>query len=221
MDFREHFIFGAGGHGRVIAELLQRNNYRVEAFIDDNPKSNINNAIPIVKSDFIEKNEMRLSIIIAVGDNFARKSISKRLKNNIFFSCFHKTASISPSSKIDNGTVIMQNAIINTNAIIGKHVIVNTATIVEHDCVIEDFVHICPSVTLLGDVFVGEGTKICAGAIVLPGVKIGKWCVIGAGTIVLKDIPNGSIVVGNPGKIIKENLIYYKANKEFEGEVLF
>jgi len=219
MKYREHFIFGAGGHGRVIAELIQFNNCKVEAFIDDSPKSNLNNIIPIISSDFLEKNEMRLSIIIAIGDNFTRKKISKRLKTNIFFSCFHKNASISPSSIIDDGTVVMQNAIINSNTKIGKHVIINTATIVEHDCIIEDFVHICPSATLLGDVFVGEGTQICAGVIVLPGVKIGKWCIIGAGTIVLNDIPNGSIVVGNPGRIIKENQIYYKADKEFEGEI--
>lgn len=219
MIYRENFIFGAGGHGRVIAELLQLNNCKVEAFIDDNPKSNLNNAIPIVNSNFIEKNEMRLSIIIAVGDNFNRKNISKRIKNHFFFSCIHKNASISPSSKIGDGTVVMQNAIINSNAIIGKHAIINTATIVEHDCTIEDFVHICPSATLLGGVFVGEGTQIGAGVIILPGVKIGKWCIIGAGTIVLNDIPNGSIVVGNPGRIIKENTVYYEAIKELDEEV--
>lgn len=217
MKYREHFIFGAGGHGRVIAELLQCNNCKVEAFFDDSPKINLMNSIPIISSDFLDNNQLKLYIIIAVGDNLVRKSISKRLNKNAFYSCCHKNAMISPSAKIDIGTVVMQNAIINSNVEIGKHVIINTATIVEHDCVIKDFAHISPNATLLGNVTVGEGTQIGAGVIILPGVTIGKWCVIGAGSVVLNNIPDGSIVVGNPGRIIKENPIY-KAAKEFEGE---
>lgn len=219
MNYREHFIFGAGGHGRVIAESLQSNNCKVEAFFDDCPKVNSMNSIPVISSDFLDKNEMKLSIIIAVGDNLTRKGISKRLTSNIFFSSIHKNAVISPSAKIGAGTVVMLNAIINSNAEIGKHVIINTATIIEHDCVIGDYTHISPNATLLGNVSVGEGTHICAGVIILPGVKVGKWCIIGAGTVVLTDIPDGSIVVGNPGRIIKENPVYHAA-KEFEGEAV-
>jgi acetyltransferase EpsM len=214
MEYREHFVFGAGGHGRVIAELMQLNDYKVDAFIDDFPRATNVNSIPIISSNLIQKNELKLYIIIAIGDNLTRKNTSKRLMNNIFFSCIHKNASISPTSKIDSGTVVMLNAVVNTNTEIGKHVIINTATIIEHDCVIEDFVHISPNATLLGNVTVGEGTHVGAGVIILPGVKVGKWCVIGAGSVVLNDIPDGSVVVGNPGKIIKHNPLYNE--REFE-----
>lgn len=219
MKYGEHFIFGAGGQGRVIAELLQYNNCKVEAFFDDSPKSNLINSIPIIASDFLKDNEMKLSIIIAIGDNLARKSISTRLNNNTFYSCYHKKAVVSPSAKIGVGTVVMLNAIINSNAEIGKHVIINTATIVEHDCIIQDFVHICPNATLLGNVTVGEGTQIGAGVIILPGVKVGNWCIIGAGSVVLNNVPDGSIVVGNPGRIIKQNPVYHAAN-EFEERIV-
>jgi UDP-3-O-[3-hydroxymyristoyl] glucosamine N-acyltransferase len=37
-------------------------------------------------------------------------------------------------------------------------------------------------------------------------VKIGNWCRFGSGTVVVKDVPDGSIVVGNPGKIIRNQL---------------
>lgn len=214
MEYREHFVFGAGGHGRVIAELMQFNDCKVDAFIDDFPRATNVNSIPIISSNLIQKNELKLYIIIAIGDNLTRKNTSKRLMNNIFFSCIHKNTSISPSSKIDSGTVVMLNAVVNTNTEIGKHVIINTATIIEHDCIIEDFVHISPNATLLGNVTVGEGTHVGAGVIILPGVKVGKWCVIGAGSVVLNDIPDGSVVVGNPGKIIKHNPLYHA--REFE-----
>jgi acetyltransferase EpsM len=218
MIYREHFIFGAGGHGRVIAELLQLNNYNIEAFFDDNPKTNIVNSLPVISSKNILNNDLKLYLIIAIGDNFTRKNTSKRLKNNNYFSCTHKNAIVSITAKIDIGTVVMANAVINSNANIGKHVIINTSAIVEHDCTIEDFVHISPNTTLLGNVFIGEGTQVCAGVVILPGVKVGKWCVIGAGSIILKDVPDGSIVVGNPGRIIKQNPIYESA-MEFESMI--
>lgn len=218
MIYKEHFIFGAGGHGRVIAELLQLNNFNIAAFIDDNPKTSIVNSLPVVSFKNIEKNDLKLYLIIAIGDNFTRKNASKRLKNNNYFSCIHKNAIVSITAKIGIGSVVMANAVINSNTNVGKHVIINTSAVVEHDCTIEDFVHISPNSTLLGNVYVGEGTQVCAGVVILPGVKIGKWCIIGAGSIVLKDVPNGSIVVGNPGRIIKENPVYYDAIKEYVEE---
>ena len=73
----------------------------------------------------------------------------------------------------------------------------------DHDCSLEDFVHICPHATLCGNVSVGEGTQIGAGATVIQGIKIGKWCMIGAGAVIIEDVPDYSVVVGVPGKVIK------------------
>ena len=84
-----------------------------------------------------------------------------------------------------------------------KHCIVNTGATVDHDCELQDYVHISPNATLCGNVFVGEGTHIGAGSVVLPGVKIGKWSVIGAGSVVAKDIPDRMLAVGNRCKIVK------------------
>jgi acetyltransferase EpsM len=86
---------------------------------------------------------------------------------------------------------------------IGKHCIINTNSSVDHDCIIEDFVHLSPNVALAGAVLVGEGTHIGIGACIIQGIKIGKWCTIGAGSVIIRDIPDGSTVVGNPGRIIK------------------
>ena len=53
---------------------------------------------------------------------------------------------------------------------------------------------------------IGDNTLIGIGATVLNGAKIGKNCIIGAHALVTegKVIPDGSMVVGAPGKIIKE-----------------
>ncbi|MRU13858.1 gamma carbonic anhydrase family protein [Roseovarius sp. A21] len=52
----------------------------------------------------------------------------------------------------------------------------------------------------------GENTLIGMGATVLNGAKIGKNCLIGAGALVTegKEIPDGSLVMGAPGKVVRE-----------------
>ena len=97
----------------------------------------------------------------------------------------------------------MVHAIINPSVSIGKHCIINSGTIIEHDCKIEDFVHICPGASLAGGVEVGEGSMVGIGSTVIQGIKIGKWATIGAGTVIVEDVPDFAVVVGVPGKIIK------------------
>ena len=97
----------------------------------------------------------------------------------------------------------MAGVVLQSGTKIGKHCIINTKASIDHDCIIDDFVHISPSVTLCGNIVVGEGTHVGAAATIIPNIKIGKWCVIGAGAVITKDVPDHSLVVGVPGKIIK------------------
>ncbi len=205
MENTKIYIFGASGHGKVVSELITNNQCKIEAMVDDEPKLNYFNEIPIINSTFLPQASENISLIIAIGNNITRKKISSRFNEFNFFSSVHKTAFVSPSATVGAGTVVMLYAIINSDATIGNHVIVNTGALIEHDCNIEDFVHISPKVTLSGNVKIGIGTHVGSGAIVIPGIKIGKWCTIGAGTVVINDIPDGATVIGNPGRIIKYN----------------
>lgn len=53
---------------------------------------------------------------------------------------------------------------------------------------------------------IGDGSLIGMNAVVLNGANIGKECLIGANTLVPENmqIPDGSMVLGSPGKIVKE-----------------
>jgi carbonic anhydrase/acetyltransferase-like protein (isoleucine patch superfamily) len=53
---------------------------------------------------------------------------------------------------------------------------------------------------------VGAGSLIGMGATILNGAKIGKGCLIGACALITegKEIPDGSLVMGSPGKVIRE-----------------
>ena len=53
---------------------------------------------------------------------------------------------------------------------------------------------------------IGDGTLIGMGATVLNGAKIGSGCLIGACALITegKVIPDGSLVMGSPGKVVRE-----------------
>ncbi|CUH39589.1 2,3,4,5-tetrahydropyridine-2,6-dicarboxylate N-acetyltransferase [Jannaschia seosinensis] len=53
---------------------------------------------------------------------------------------------------------------------------------------------------------IGDGTLIGMGATVLNGARIGRGCLIGAGALVTegKEIPDGSLVLGAPGKAVRD-----------------
>ncbi len=53
---------------------------------------------------------------------------------------------------------------------------------------------------------IGEGTLIGMGATVLNGAKIGRFCLIGANALITegKEIPDGSLVMGAPGKVVRQ-----------------
>jgi acetyltransferase EpsM len=193
-------IIGAGGHARVIADILNEQGIQDICFWVDQPSDSVVNGFAVFKRE----QESVEAVIIGIGDNRIRERISK--ENTYQFAiAIHPKAIISKYTEIGLGTVCMAGVILNTNSIIGKHVILNTGAVIDHDALIGDFVHISPNATLAGTVSVGEGSWIGAGATVIQGIKIGKWVTIGAGAVVIKDVPDFAVVVGNPARIIKYN----------------
>jgi len=191
-------LYGASGHGKVVASFSTD----VQFFFDDNNGIELFAGKKVhLYSSSISKNEL---IVITIGNNEIRKSIASGI-THIFGTVIAPSSEIDASVLIQEGSQILQGVIIQCSAIIGKHTIVNTGASVDHDCIIGDFCHIAPQVTLCGNVEVGEGTLVGAGSTVIPGTKIGKWCTIGAGSVILSDVPDHSTVVGNPGRIIPQN----------------
>lgn len=53
---------------------------------------------------------------------------------------------------------------------------------------------------------IGDNSLVGMGATILNGAKIGKNCLIGAGALVTenKEIPDNSLVMGSPGKVVRQ-----------------
>ena len=61
-------------------------------------------------------------------------------------------------------------------------------------------------IALLHGCTIGDNTLVGMGAMVMNGAKVGKNCLIGANAMITegKEIPDGSMVLGAPGKVVKQ-----------------
>lgn len=201
-------IIGAGGHAKVIADIIKKSGDTIVGFLDDNKKigehiilnykviGNLADRISISKSN------PDYEFIIAIGDNKKREEISHS-PNLKFYTAIHPSAQIGLDVEIQEGTVIMANACINSSAKIGKHCIINTGAIIEHDNIIEDFVHISPNVALGGTVKIGKSTHVGIGSTIKNNITICENCKIGAGAVVVKDIEKEGTYIGVPARGMK------------------
>ena len=209
-------IVGAGGHGKVIADLIYNSDdFELMGFIDADEKK-LGNEILYSKvigtdddlKDLLAKGvKYAFSGVGGIGDNSIRRKIFDKLIGIGFEIPYliHNSAIISNFVEISSGTLINAGVVINANTKIGKNVIINTSASIDHDCVIGDNVHIAPSVTLSGGVKIGKNSHIGTGAIVIQGVNIGENTIVGAGAVVVNDLADNITVVGIPAKQLAGN----------------
>ncbi|WP_316929397.1 acyltransferase [Niabella soli] len=143
-----------------------------------------------------------------------RKSVRLDLLPNN--SCSIGDRTIIEDFSIINNTVgavrIGSNSIIGlSNVVIGPVTVGNNVLFAQH-VVLSGLNHNFQDVTIApvqqgittGEIIVEDDVWIGANATITAGIRIGRHAVIGAGSVVTKDVPPYSVVVGNPGKIIKQ-----------------
>lgn len=110
-------------------------------------------------------------------------------ETSIWFNCVLRGdsdwLSIGDGSNVQDGTIIHTFDGIPVN--VGSNVTIGHRAFL-HGCTIDD------------------ETMIANGAMVLDGAHVGKSCIIAAGALITpnKRIPDGSVVMGSPGKIVRE-----------------
>lgn len=157
-------IIGAGGHGKVVAEVAEDCGYEKIAFLDDN-KSDV-----LGKTDDIEKFKDQFEYgFVGIGNNKFRGELIERLEKAGYRIpvLIHPTAYVSKTAKIGKGTVVEPKAIVNTNTIVGKGCIIQAGAIVDHDVVLGESVHVNAGSIVKGGAKVEAYTKLEAGEVVL------------------------------------------------------
>lgn len=209
MNQQKIFVYGAGGHGKVVANiLLERKDTRFAGFVDDRSELKGSKVLghPVVGDGAWlqqQAERTRITVALAVGENWARQRIARKCMawGAELATLVHPAASVAKSAQLGLGTVVMAQAVINPCASIGIGVIVNTAAVIEHDAQIGDFAHVAPNSTIGGASRLGEFSQLGIGSVVIHCVKIGDNTIVGAGAVVTRDIPDKVIAFGVPARI--------------------
>ncbi len=92
---------------------------------------------------------------------------------------------------IGYGTNVQENCVMHTD--MGFPLRIGTGCTIGHKAMLHGCV-------------IGDNSLIGMGATVLNGARIGNNCLIGAGALITegKEIPDGSLVMGAPGKIVRQ-----------------
>lgn len=106
-----------------------------------------------------------ISVVVAIGDNAIRKKVAEALQVTgvPFATIVHPFSSVSSFVSLGQGTIVMPGSVVNAGARVGDHVILNTCSSVDHDCIVEDFVHVSPGAHLAGNVTVKERCHVGTG----------------------------------------------------------
>ncbi|MGB0960089.1 MAG: acetyltransferase [Halocynthiibacter sp.] len=201
-------LYGAGGHGRVVAAQMRAAGYSALSFADKNRTiGELVDGVPTTYSD-ISDIPRDVNVIASIGDNKARKIAFENRRDasgaTTYFMCPHATHHSEIS--IGDGSMILSGAVLNPGSRIGAGVIVNSSAVIEHDCQIGNYCHISPNATLAGGVTLHEGVWVGAGAVVIQGLSIAPWTIIGAGAVVTRDIKDTGTYIGAPARLISKDI---------------
>ena len=197
-------IYGGGGHGKMVIDLLRSiGTYQIAGIIDDGLPigSKIMDQIVLGGGDALGSlyaKGIRLSTnaVAGIGNIRIRIMIFKRLAEAGFFfpSLVHFKATLEPGAVLSPGVQVFAHAYVGSEAVIGFGSIINTGTIISHDCAVGRYVVISPGAILAGNVQVGDGALVGMGVTVNLGLKIGRAARIGNGATVKADVPDNGVV---------------------------
>jgi sugar O-acyltransferase (sialic acid O-acetyltransferase NeuD family) len=211
---RDIIIVGAGGHARVLIDVLRRLGLEPAGAVDINPAlhgSRLDD-VPVIGDDgavyarsgddvLLVNGQGNVPRLSASGLHRRRAVFMKFVERGYtFMSVVSPDAIVSPRAVIGAGAQILTQAIVHPGSSVGMNTIVNTAARIDHDCSVGAHSHIAPGTILCGGVHIGEECHIGAGAVVVPGVRVGDRVVGGGRPVGTADAAPGTTVLGNPAK---------------------
>jgi acetyltransferase EpsM len=197
-------IYGGGGHGKALIDLLRAiGSYRIVGIVDDGLKAGtkIMNIAVLGGAEQLsslaqEGVRQAVNAVGGIGDVSRRIQVFKRLQALAFEfpNLVHPSAWVEGGATLHAGVQVFPNAYIGSEARLGLGVIVNTGAVVSHDCSLADFVNIAPGALLAGNVAVGEGALVGMGVTINLNVRVGAGAKIGNSAVVKTDVPEGQVV---------------------------
>lgn len=198
-------IFGAGGHGRVVADAaLLAGDWTHVLASDRDPARCVGELLPgvaVMRPE--EATPASTAVHVAIGNAAAREREVATLAAGMLTTVAHPRASISVHAQVGAGCFVAAQAVVGPGARLGTSVIVNHGAVVDHDVAVGDFSHIAPLAALGGGAQVGRRVLVGSGACILPGVRVADDAVVGAGAVVADHLIEPGVYAGVPARRLK------------------
>ncbi len=197
-------IFGAGGHGRVVADAALQAGQWPHVLASDRDPARCGGELlaGVALLPAAEALRAATAIHVAIGNAASREREVAALAGRLT-SVAHPRATISQFARLGAGCFVAAQAVVAPHATLGISVIVNHGAVVDHDVMIGDFSHIAPLVALGGGVQIGRRVLVGSGTTVLPGVHIADDVVVGAGAVVADHLSEPGVYAGVPARRLK------------------
>jgi sugar O-acyltransferase (sialic acid O-acetyltransferase NeuD family) len=207
-------IFGTSGFSHEVADICVASGYKNIVLIKK--QSDVTRSSKFMILDESNINPLLVEgyeFIIGIGDNRIRKEISERYQELTFTNVIHPTASFGLNQREyieeKTGNIIAAGVRFTNEIKIGNFGIYNLNCTIGHDCVIQDYVNICPganisgNVTILKESFIGTNACIINGQSSTCRITVGENAIVAAGAVIIRDVPDGATVMGVPAKVVK------------------
>jgi len=200
-------VLGAGGHALSILDAAVSAGFQPVAVVDPHVEKATQFELPLLR-DPSSLDLSEVALCLGIGHNYVREAIFLATREAYpgarFPSLIHKTAWVSPTATLSDGTVVLANASVGPLAKTGVGAIVNTGASLDHESLLDDFASLAPGAHTAGSVSIGVRAMIGLNAGIIQGVTIGHDSVIGAHSLVRHDIPDSVIAYGVPCSKVRE-----------------
>lgn len=209
---RPLILMGAGGHARVLLDILLGPANMIIGITSPDPHAVGKHLFdrPIIGNDecILNYDPETICLVNGIGmmpGSNTRNQIYERFKNHgyTFTRVIHPSAVLASHVELFEGVQIMAGAVIQTGVVIHENCIINTRVALDHDSSIGKNVHLASGVTVAGAVSIGEGTFVGAGATIIQGIEIAAYCTIAAGAVVTQNLSEGATARGVPARVVK------------------
>jgi sugar O-acyltransferase (sialic acid O-acetyltransferase NeuD family) len=208
-------IIGAKGFAKEVLEVAWQNNIRDDIAFFDNVSKDLD---PMVFNRFrilVSYEDVThwfltsksKDFVLGIGNPSTRRTLTNKFEKlgGTLSSLISPFAHIGHfGNHIGVGCTIMTGVVITNSITLGKGSLINLNCTIGHDSIIGEFVEMSPGTHISGNCKIGDYCIFGTNSTLLPKVSIGNNVIIGAGAVITKDVPDNSLVVGTPGKIIKE-----------------
>jgi sugar O-acyltransferase (sialic acid O-acetyltransferase NeuD family) len=200
IDSASVVVFGAGGHGKTLIELIRAAGaLDPVGVIDDSSSVSEVLGVPVIGSrkDLADIRGDGIGLAVnAIGgitSMSARVEVSGLLTAAGFMMpvLIHPSAFVEASARVGPGSQVLSHSYVGSDAVLADGVIVNTGAVVSHDCVLGSHANISPGCLLAGGITVGPRTLLGMGVTTYLGIDIGSDVRVGNGAALIANVPDG------------------------------